>query len=75
MMNKVACYLRGGFVLAFKVRGFSSALACIAAEVPMNRSIPTMLIFDHTGFPAGDYDSLDFGWHSHYWEPYKKFFA
>jgi activator of HSP90 ATPase len=33
------------------------------------------LIFDHTGFPAGEYDHLDFGWHSHYWEPLKKYFA
>jgi activator of HSP90 ATPase len=35
----------------------------------------TTLIFDHIGFPAGEYDSLDVGWHSHYWEPLKKYFA
>jgi activator of HSP90 ATPase len=39
------------------------------------RGEETTLIFDHTGFPAGDYDSLDAGWHSHYWEPLKKFLA
>jgi len=39
------------------------------------RAAETTLIFDHTGFPAGDYDSLDSGWHSHYWEPLKKFLA
>jgi activator of HSP90 ATPase len=33
------------------------------------------LLFDHTGFPAGEYDHLDFGWHSHYWDPLKKFLA
>jgi len=33
------------------------------------------LIFDHTGFPAGEYDHLDFGWHSHYWDPLKKYLA
>jgi activator of HSP90 ATPase len=33
------------------------------------------LIFDHVGFPAGESDSLDVGWHSHYWEPLKKYFA
>jgi activator of HSP90 ATPase len=37
------------------------------------RAAETTLIFDHTGFPAGEYDHLDFGWHSHYWEPLKKF--
>jgi activator of HSP90 ATPase len=35
----------------------------------------TTLVFDHTGFPAGEYDHLDFGWHSHYWDPLKKFLA
>lgn len=39
------------------------------------RAAEATLIFDHTGFPAGEYDSLDWGWHHHYWEPLKKFFA
>jgi activator of HSP90 ATPase len=39
------------------------------------RGAETTLVFDHTGFPAGDYDSLDWGWHSHYWDPLKKFLA
>ena len=33
------------------------------------------LVFDHTSFPAGDYDHLDWGWKNHYWEPLKKYFA
>jgi activator of HSP90 ATPase len=37
------------------------------------RASETTLIFDHTGFPAGEYDHLDSGWQSHYWEPLKKF--
>lgn len=39
------------------------------------RDSGTALDFHHTGFPEGDYDSLDDGWHSHYWDPLKKFFA
>jgi activator of HSP90 ATPase len=39
------------------------------------RGTDSTLIFDHTGFPAGEADSLDSGWKSHYWEPMKKFFA
>ncbi len=37
------------------------------------RGVGTTLTFDHTGFPAGDYDSLRSGWYEHYWEPLKKF--
>jgi activator of HSP90 ATPase len=39
------------------------------------RASETTLIFDHIGFPAGDYDSLDSGWSHHYWEPLKKSLA
>jgi activator of HSP90 ATPase len=39
------------------------------------RAAETTLVFDHTGFPAGEYNSLDAGWHSHYWNPLKKFLS
>jgi activator of HSP90 ATPase len=35
----------------------------------------TNLILDHTGFPKGDFASLDSGWHEKYWEPLQKFLA
>ena len=35
----------------------------------------TKIILDHTGFPEGHFDHLDTGWHSHYWEPLRKFLA
>ncbi|MFY9690015.1 MAG: SRPBCC family protein [Candidatus Acidiferrales bacterium] len=35
----------------------------------------TQVILDHTGFPEGKFAGLDSGWHEHYWEPLKKFFA
>ena len=39
------------------------------------RGAETTLVFDHTGFPAGEFDHLDWGWHNHYWDPIKKFLA
>jgi activator of HSP90 ATPase len=39
------------------------------------RGAETTLIFDHTGFPQGEYDHLDWGWSHHSWEPLKKFLA
>jgi len=35
----------------------------------------TTIILDHTGFPEGHFAHLDIGWHSHYWEPLRKFLA
>ena len=33
----------------------------------------TVVSLDHKGFPVGDFDHLEWGWHAHYWEPLKKF--
>jgi len=35
----------------------------------------TTIVFDHTGFPEGEYASLDWGWHNHYWDRLQKFLA
>jgi activator of HSP90 ATPase len=35
----------------------------------------TSIVLDHTGFPEGDYDSLNTGWKPRYWDPLKKFLA
>jgi activator of HSP90 ATPase len=35
----------------------------------------TALVLDHTGFPEGEFDHLDSGWYSHYWNPLKKYLA
>ena len=31
------------------------------------------IVLDHTGFPEGHFEHLDIGWHSHYWDPLRKF--
>ena len=35
----------------------------------------TVLILDHTGFPQGEFDSLNQGWKIHYYDPLEKFLA
>lgn len=35
----------------------------------------TIVVLDHTGFPEGEFDHLEFGWQSHYWEPLKKYLS
>jgi activator of HSP90 ATPase len=35
----------------------------------------TTVVLDHTGFPEGDFDGLDSGWHERYWEPLYKFLS
>jgi activator of HSP90 ATPase len=33
----------------------------------------TTIVFDHTGFPEGEYDHLLSGWNGHYWGPLMKY--
>ncbi len=33
------------------------------------------IVFDHTGFPKGEAESLASGWRVHYWEPLAKVLA
>jgi activator of HSP90 ATPase len=35
----------------------------------------TLLLLDHTGFPAGGFDHLSAGWTEHYWQPLTKSLA
>jgi activator of HSP90 ATPase len=35
----------------------------------------TLLVFDHTGFPAGEADQLAQGWKMNYWQPMAKVLA
>ncbi|PUB13907.1 SRPBCC family protein [Paenisporosarcina sp. OV554] len=35
----------------------------------------TQLIFDHIGFPEGQGEHLEAGWHENYWKPLEKYFA
>src|ERR1700685_3600940 len=37
------------------------------------RDPETMLVLDHTGFPEGEFDHLEWGWNNHYGETLKKF--
>ncbi len=62
-------------VQAWRPAHWDPGIYSIARFELIPRAAELTLIFDHTGFPAGEYDSLDRGWHSHYWEPLKKFFA
>jgi activator of HSP90 ATPase len=39
------------------------------------RTSGTLVVLDHKGFPEGDFDHLEWGWHTHYWDPLTKYFG
>ena len=62
-------------VQAWRPASWTPGVYSIAHFEIKPRGTEASLAFDHTGFPAGYADHLDAGWHGHYWEPLKKYFA
>lgn len=62
-------------VQAWRVVNWDPGVYSIAKFELVEQGAGTKLVFDHTGFPKGDAESLASGWKSHYWEPLEKLLA
>jgi uncharacterized protein YndB with AHSA1/START domain len=62
-------------VQAWRAGGWAPGVYSIAMFDLVEQGSGTRIIFDHTGFPKGDAESLASGWKAHYWEPLAKFLA
>jgi activator of HSP90 ATPase len=59
-------------VQAWRVRYWDPGVYSIAKFVLVEQGSGTKIVFDHTGFPRGDAETLASGWKAHYWEPLAK---
>jgi activator of HSP90 ATPase len=62
-------------VQAWRPTYWSPGIYSIVRFKLKSRGSDTTVILDHTGFPEGDFASLNYGWGLKYWEPLKKFLA
>jgi activator of HSP90 ATPase len=62
-------------VQAWRPTPWNAGIYSIARFALKARDAGSSLAFDHSGFPAGESDSLDWGWHHHYWEPLQNYLA
>lgn len=62
-------------VQAWRVADWAPGIYSIAKFELMEHDKGTMLIFDHTGFPAGQAEHLAAGWKANYWEAMQKYLA
>jgi activator of HSP90 ATPase len=62
-------------VQAWRVSHWDAGAFSIAKFTLAEESAGTRIIFDHTGFPKGEAESLAAGWKGNYWEPLAKFLA
>jgi activator of HSP90 ATPase len=62
-------------VQAWRVSYWAPGAYSIAKFELIEQGIGTKIVFDHTGFPKGDAETLASGWKAHYWGPLSKFLA
>jgi activator of HSP90 ATPase len=60
-------------VQAWRPAHWDAGIYSIARFELRPRGPESTVVFDHTGFPEGDYDSLLSGWNGHYWKRLAKF--
>ncbi len=59
-------------VQARRITSWDAGAYSIARFKLKSQGDHTLLVFDHTGYPEGEFEHLDRGWHKMYWEPIKK---
>jgi activator of HSP90 ATPase len=62
-------------VQAWRASDWPPGVYSVARFELRSRGKGTKLMFDHTGFPAGDAEHLAAGWKGNYWEPLNKVLA
>lgn len=62
-------------VQAWRTGRWPAGVYSIAKFELVEQGSGTKIVFDHTGFPKGEAESLASGWKSHYWEPLEKLLA
>jgi activator of HSP90 ATPase len=62
-------------VQAWRAGSWPAGIYSIAKFELVEQGSDTRIVFDHTGFPKGEAESLASGWKAHYWEPMQKLLA
>jgi activator of HSP90 ATPase len=60
-------------VQAWRTLSWPRGIYSIARFELTEQNAATKLVFDHTGFPKGEAQSLASGWQEHYWDPLSKY--
>jgi activator of HSP90 ATPase len=60
-------------VQAWRAADWGPGVYSIAKFELAEQGTGTKIVFDHTGFPAGQWEHLAAGWKANYWEPLEKF--
>ncbi len=73
--RNIECVPDERIVQAWRVKSWEPGLYSIVRFELRPEGKGTRAVLDHTGYPEGQGEHLDKGWHANYWEPLKKLFA
>ena len=62
-------------VQAWRASNWGPGVYSVAKFALVEQGSDTKLVFDHTGFPKGEAETLAAGWKANYWEPMAKVLA
>jgi len=62
-------------VQAWRAKNWDDGVYSIVKFELKGQRSETRIIFDHSGFPEGNREHLDQGWHKMYWEPLRKYLS
>jgi activator of HSP90 ATPase len=60
-------------VQAWRVKTWEPGVYSIARFELRREGAGSLIVFDHTAFPASEGEHLATGWHTNYWDPLKKY--
>jgi activator of HSP90 ATPase len=70
--RQVALVPNALIVQAWRADDWPKGVYSIARFELIDHDAGCRILFDHTGFPPAEAESLASGWHEHYWEPLQK---
>lgn len=62
-------------VQAWRAKNWADGVYSIVKFELKGQGSETRIIFDHSGFPEGNREHLEPGWHKMYWEPLRKYLS
>ena len=60
-------------VQAWRVKTWEPGVYSIARFDLRGEGSGTLIVLDHTAFPASEQEHLSTGWHTNYWDPLRKY--
>jgi len=70
--RNIECAAGERLVQAWRVKSWEPGVYSIVRFDLRPEGKGTRVVLSHTGFPEGQGEHLDKGWHSNYWEPLRK---